>query len=999
MMGTLKGNDSQAEANQLLMTEILGVLNGGGDLQPLMAQVLHGIRARTGFDAVGLRMREGPDFPYYVQNGFSEEFVREENSLCAKREDGSVLRGADGQTVLECTCGLILSGRTDPTMPCFTQEGSFWTNRSSDLLALLPEVDPRTHPRNRCIHSGYQSVALIPVRSGQEIIGLLQLNARQEGQLTLELVRFFEGLAGNIGLALRRKQAEEALRESQRRLVAALEIAAFSVWEYRQDTGLIEFDQRSSEMFGTGDQRAMTIEEFLVFVHEEDRPRVAADIRSALDPAGDGLYDTEYRIVRPDGVQRWLAARGHAIFTEGGQVRQLVRAVGTVMDITDRKRAEEERQRLSATVQCERDRLSALVNSITDEIWVADAEKRLTLVNPAVWKEFGAGVADAKEVEKIAASFEVYRPDGTARPVEDAPPLRALRGDIVKDQEEIVRTPATGELRHRQVSAAPVRDAGGAIIGSVSVVRDITERKRAEEALRESEERFRAVFESSSDCILVWDRQYNYLYANQAAIDHVGTTRDKVIGKNIRDGLGHLPDFMRLWMARVDRAFATGESFRVEDAMPVGDRLVYSESQVSPIRDAAGRVFAVGVVYRDITDRRHAEEALRELNATLETKVAQRTAELQRRARQLQRLTLELSQAEERERRRIAVILHEDLQQQIAGAKFHLNLVRNWAREDRQRREVDTVDAMLKAAIEQSRSLSTDLSPAVLRMNDLAELLRWLVNRVRGQQGLHVHLEVRGDMMLHSEALATFLFRAAQEMLFNVVKHAHVREAAIRIRRVGRCVGLVVSDPGRGFDPQELKETSGVGLFSIRERTEMLGGRMKVKSAQGQGSRFSIIVPDSLKAEDRRQKTDDGKWKAQGEPDPSSVLRPPSSVLRVLLVDDHDVVREGLAAMLREAPGIELVGEALDGRKAIDMAVDLRPDVVMMDVSMPLMRGDQATRQIKAYLPGTRVIALSMYDDADKRESMFRAGAEGYILKTIPAEELLAAIRGREANL
>ena len=796
MMGTLKGNDSQAEANQLLMTEILGVLNGGGDLQPLMAQVLHVIRrgpVSTRWDC-GC---EGPDFPYYVQNGFSEEFVREENSLCAKREDGSVLRDADGQTVLECTCGLILSGRTDPTMPCFTQEGSFWTNRSSDLLALLPEVDPRTHPRNRCIHSGYQSVALIPVRSGQEIIGLLQLNAagrtvdsgvgsllRRSGRqhrpgssakqaeealrermkelpclyavsrdmqedLSLEELcrrtvehlvpamqfpevtaavleldgkrftseNYVEGLSHGLQAAIRvesevlghlrvyytqerpflipeeqnlvngvaaalsawleRKQAEEALRESQHRLVAALEIAALSVWEYRQDTGLIEFDQRSSEMFGTGDQRAMTIEEFLAFVHEEDRQRVAADIRGAFDPAGDGLYDTEYRIVRPDGVQRWLAAgatrSSRRAARAGDWSAPSVRSWTSPSASGPRRNGNDSRPQFSANAtDCRR-----CVNSITDEIWFADAGEETDAGEPRRVKEFGAGVGDAKEVEKIAASFEVYRPDGTVRPVEEAPPLRALRGEIVKDQEEIVRTPATGELRHRQVSAAPVRDAGGAIIGSVSVVRDITERKRAEEALRESEDASTAaVFESSSDCILVWDRQYNYLYANQAAIDHVGTTRDKVIGKNIRDGLGHVPDFMRLWMARVDRAFATGESFRVEDAMPVGDRLVYSESQVSPIRDAAGRVFAVGVVYRDITDRKRAEEALRELNATLESKVAQRTAELQQRARQLQKLTLELSQAEERERRRIAVILHEDLQQQIAGAKFHLSLVR-----------------------------------------------------------------------------------------------------------------------------------------------------------------------------------------------------------------------------------------------------------------------------------------------------------------------------------
>ena len=165
---------------------------------------------------------------------------------------------------------------------------------------------------------------------------------------------------------------------------------------------------------------------------------------------------------------------------------------------------------------------------------------------------------------------------------------------------------------------------------------------------------------------------------------------------------------------------------------------------------------------------------------------------------------------------------------------------------------------MLKEAIEKSRSLSHDLSPAVVHMNDLAEVLQWLVNRVQAQHGLTVHLEVRGDMILHSEALAMFLFRAAQEMLFNVVKHAQVREAAIRVRRIGRCVCLSVSDQGRGFDPQELKETSGVGLFSIRERTELLGGRMKIKSAKGKGSRFRIVVPDGPRSEGqrkRRQKT------------------------------------------------------------------------------------------------------------------------------------------------
>jgi len=134
-----------------------------------------------------------------------------------------------------------------------------------------------------------------------------------------------------------------------------------------------------------------------------------------------------------------------------------------------------------------------------------------------------------------------------------------------------------------------------------------TNRNKTDDELNKKEDQFRAIFESSKDCILVWDKDYNYLYANQAAIDHVGTTRDKVIGKTIREGLGHIPDFMKLWMRRVDKIFETGKPLRVEDAVMVGDRLVYSESMLSPIRDAAGKMFAVGVVYRDVTERKKVE--------------------------------------------------------------------------------------------------------------------------------------------------------------------------------------------------------------------------------------------------------------------------------------------------------------------------------------------------------------------------------------------------------
>ena len=158
---------------------------------------------------------------------------------------------------------------------------------------------------------------------------------------------------------------------------------------------------------------------------------------------------------------------------------------GLARDITERKRAEVEARELLSMAEREKETLSALINSIQDEVWFADREKKFTLANPSALREFGfdASAVGDIDIEELAGSLEVYRPDGSPRPVEEAPPLRAISGQIIRNQEEIVRTPLSGTLRYRQVSSSPVRDRDNTIIGSVSVVRDITEHKRMENDL------------------------------------------------------------------------------------------------------------------------------------------------------------------------------------------------------------------------------------------------------------------------------------------------------------------------------------------------------------------------------------------------------------------------------------------------------------------------------------------------------------------------------------
>ncbi len=215
----------QAESQDQLTHAVLELLNHSGKADDTIRSILDLIKQSTGFDAVGIRLRQGDDYPYFVQQGFTDDFLLKENTLVAHDEQGGVCKNKNGTLCLECTCGLTISGHIDPANPFFTPGGSFWTNNSVPLLDLPPNQDPRLHPRNRCIHAGFLSVALIPIRAGKEIIGLLQLNSHRPNQFTLESIQFFEGLNNSIGIALARIQAmaERDKLEAQLRQATKLE--------------------------------------------------------------------------------------------------------------------------------------------------------------------------------------------------------------------------------------------------------------------------------------------------------------------------------------------------------------------------------------------------------------------------------------------------------------------------------------------------------------------------------------------------------------------------------------------------------------------------------------------------------------------------------------------------------------------------------------------------------------------------------------------------------
>jgi signal transduction histidine kinase len=430
-----------------------------------------------------------------------------------------------------------------------------------------------------------------------------------------------------------------------------------------------------------------------------------------------------------------------------------------------------------------------------------------------------------------------------------------------------------------------------------------------------------------------------------------------------------------------------GEAFGVMEVFARTPRS-WTAEQVQVLQWLASQCSRVLEILR-LRDRLKAEQVqLNLLNQALESRVAERTEELQQRTEDLHRLASQLTTAEQRERRRLAQILHDDLQQLLVAAKMRLG--RRGSPEENQRRAVELIDR----AVELSRSLTVELNPPILFQENFQAALGWLARRMREACGLEVEVVADASAEPAGEDWRIFLFHAVRECLFNVAKHAGVGEATIRIAGAEGRLCVVVEDRGKGFDAEAVDEKSAgsdsFGLFSMRQRILLLGGAMKIASRPGEGTRVELSVP-AAKVPPAVEHAPAYKATSLSTPSPPNGSR--NGAIRVLLADDHAILRHGLASLLRDEPGIEVVAEAADGQIALDMARAHRPDVVVMDVAMPNLDGIEATRRLTAEFPRTKVIGMSMHEDQETAAAMRQAGAVGYLTKGGPADHLVHAIR------
>ncbi len=492
-----------------------------------------------------------------------------------------------------------------------------------------------------------------------------------------------------------------------------------------------------------------------------------------------------------------------------------------------------------------------------------------------------------------------------------------------------------------------------------------------------------AIVESSDDAIISKSLSGIIQSWNSAAERIFGYTKAEAVGQPVTILIpeDRLPE-ETLILEKVRRGERI-DHFETVRMHKDGSR-VFVSLTVSPIKDAAGQIIGASKSARDITERKRIEEDLKSLTFELDARVSQRTHALTVSQGRLRGLATQLSLAEERVRRALATELHDYLGQLLVVCRLKLSHAKQATAEQRDQ-QLQDADRLLLDAITYTRSLVAQLSPPVLRDFGLIMGLTWLAEQMK-PHGLNVGMTLHVPVVDLSEEHAILVFQSVRELLMNIVKHACTTHATLTVDLTHGVLVVTVQDRGRGFDPsaEPSATESHFGLFSIRERMEAVGGTLSLTSIPGEGTtaRLSLSIPQP------------NRPSSEADPVQPAVFdrATPTQLVRVLMVDDHPMVRQGLRAIVEQFEGLQVVGEAADGGEAVRLAQSLRPDLVIMDVNLPTMDGVEATRQITATYPSIVVIGLSVQNSPQVESAMKKAGAAAYLTKDAAPEQLQRTI-------
>jgi len=480
-------------------------------------------------------------------------------------------------------------------------------------------------------------------------------------------------------------------------------------------------------------------------------------------------------------------------------------------------------RRSGETVREREELLCNVLETLPVGVWLLDREGKITHGNPAGQRIWGG--AHFVGMEQFG-EYKGWRLE-TGKRIEalEWGAARAIREGKVTIGEEIEIEGFDGISRIILHSAVPLRDQQNVIVGAVVVNEDITSRKRMEESLRDQEGIYRELFENNPQPMWVYALEtMEFLAVNDAAVEHYGYSRQEFLRMTLRDI--HSPDDIPSLTASVgkdrDRLAKIGVwQHRKKDTVPIDVEITTHDMLFD------GRAARL-VLIKDITEQKRMERE----NAAYQDK--------------LRFLASEMSLIEERERRQLATILHDQIGQVLALAKIKLGALQAAGSAGECHRSADEIRELLEQAITSSRSLTFELSPPILYELGFETALQALCEKFQQQHGLRIEFVTDHEPKPLPDDMQIHFFRAVRELLVNIVKHGLAESARVSCRRDGSRLLIVVADDGKGFEPSadvtQSPGTRGFGLFSIRERLHHLGGEITVESTPGCGTRVTLAA-------------------------------------------------------------------------------------------------------------------------------------------------------------
>ena len=829
------------------------------------------------------------------------------------------------------------------------------------------------------------------------------------------------------------KRAEEQIAASEARFRAIVSQATATVAQTDLTGRFLFVNQRLCDILGYRESELLGLH-MQEITHAEDLPANLERFHRLVTGGPDFVIEKRYR--RKDGSLVWMSLSVGGV-REDGELRHIL-AVG--LDITDRKQQEA--------------RLLALNHRQQMLYELADAVNRAEPV-PSLFEKALNAIIEATEADR--ASILLFDDDGVMRfkawrglseeyrraveghspwTAEQRNPSPIFMADLASAElEPTLRATIQREGVHA-LGFIPLTY-GGALLGKFMVYFDHPhrmneeeigwtqalartlalgiERAKADEILRSNEERLRLAMAAGT--MGAWDLN---LRTGETTWD---AKQYELFGRPSDRPLNHEEEFYAAIhpddVTRVREAARQAEdsgTFAAEFRIISSDGTIrWLSGHGATVTDEQGlAIRMVGINY-DITARKRYEEDLQRSATELERRVTERTVELTQSREQLRALATELNLAGQRERQHLATELHDYLAQLLALSRIRLAQAMQHAVSPALARTLNELQEVTDQALTYTRTLVAQLSPPILKEFGLPMALSWLAEQML-QRDLRVSLQLGPERLPLPEDRAMLLFQSVRELLMNVVKHASVKEARISVRVEEGCLHITVADQGIGFahpDKVSLRDggrVPGFGLFSIRERMLALGGRFELRSFPGQGTEATLIAPLSPSMEQDRISP------AAHESQPPHTVASPvrtsgreaqvngyahqaTQQIRVLIADDHAMVRQGLCGLLAGYADIHVVGEAANGEEAIALARQWQPDVVLMDVNMPVMDGIEATRRIKESLPGTIVIGLSVQNTPHVAHEMREAGAAAFVNKEAAVEDLYQAVQTARKGL